>query len=217
MIIVSEAIFFDVDGTLTRDRSSWEKVHYYFEVTEEMKINTKLFFEGEIDYTEWAQRDVALWKGKPIKELENALLPPKLIKGVKEGIADLKDAGFEIVLVSGGIDILVNDVASSVGADLAYSNKIGHRDGLIDGSVEIYVDISKSANLLEIATERDYDLDKCIAVGDNINDIEMFELVGHSIAFNPKIEIVKSSANKTIFSTNFNRVRDYILKLKTGE
>ena len=118
---------------------------------DKMLANTKLWKDGEITYNEWARSDVNLWLGEKIDELNKALLPPKLIKGAKEGVHLLQSNGFKVILVSGGIHILVDHVKDLVNADEAYSVIIGHNDGLIDGSLDIQVGNSKADTLNMIA------------------------------------------------------------------
>ena len=45
-----QAIFFDVDGTLTTNTVSWVLVHKEMGTEVEMKKLTQAYFKGEIDY-----------------------------------------------------------------------------------------------------------------------------------------------------------------------
>lgn len=200
-----KAAFIDVDGTLTYDTSSWVKVHSHFDVVEEMEKHTAMFYNGDITYEEWAKLDVDLWKGQSYSALKEALLPPSLVKGAKEGISLLKEKGYDVILISGGINVLVDEVADLVGADEAFSNRIGHLNGKIDGSFDIMVN-SKSEIVNKLAQERNYDLLQSIAIGDNVNDLDMFELVGTSVACNTnKIEVIEK-ATYEINTSDFREV-----------
>lgn len=153
--------FIDVDGTLTDDKSAWEKVHLRFDLEDEMNRNVKRFFAGEIDYNSWAAEDVGMWKGRSYHDYKDALKDPILQNGAIEGVHLLKEAGFEIILVSGGLDEMVRHVASSVKADKFYSNSVGHTNGVLDGSVTIKVGNSKSSLIKEIVSENNFDLNYC--------------------------------------------------------
>lgn len=198
-----KAVFIDVDGTLTDDVSGWERVHLRFDLEAEMNRNIDRFFSGEIDYDTWALEDVGMWKGKSYHEYQDALKNPKLQHGAVEGVKLLKNAGFDIILISGGLDEMVRHVASSVKADEFYSNTIGHTNGIIDGSVQIKVGNSKSEVVKQIALEKKYDLNYCGAIGDNFNDIDMFKLVAYSVAINTDKEEVIEAANEVVYSKNF--------------
>lgn len=200
---VKRAVFIDVDGTLTDDISGWEKIHLRFDLKDEMNKNVERFFAGEIDYDQWALDDVAMWKGKSYLEFQEALKNPKLRKGAIEGVSKLKNAGFDVILVSGGLDEMVKHVALSVNADRFYSNEIGHTNGILDGSLTIKVGNSKSDVIKKIAKENEYNLDVCGAIGDNVNDIGMFGQVGYAVAINTENEEVIKAANEVVYTQNF--------------
>jgi HAD superfamily PSPase-like hydrolase len=205
---VQKVIFIDVDGTLTTSLSAWELAHHHFAkvdptIIDKMNANTKLYYQGDITYNEWARLDVELWINSEYHELEQALLPPKLIPGAKEGISLLKDHGFMVVLVSGGIDILVDAVKKEVNADLSYSNRIGHKNGIIDGSLIIEVGDSKADTLEVFSQTYNYDVSDAYAIGDNTNDIDMFKRVKYSLAINTRIPEVIKIASHHIMTENF--------------
>jgi len=209
---MTKVAFLDVDGTLTHGKSSWEKVHHHFGVQRDMKEHSKRYFAGELTYEEWAKLDVSLWKGHSIQDLDIALNPPDLIEGAAQGVKKIKDAGFYVVLLSGGIDVMVNEVARIVGADEAHANVIGHTNGILDGTVGVTVGI-KSRVINQLQATRGYDLSQSVAVGDNFNDIDMFKLVGKSVAVNPKSEELTEVADSVIRTDNFVEVADHLLHL----
>ena len=205
---MKNVVFIDVDGTLTKSLSAWELAHHHFAkvdptIIDKMNANTKLYYQGKITYNEWAKLDVGLWIDSEYDELTKALLPPILIAGAKEGVKLLKDNGFTVVLVSGGIDILVDAVKTEVNADLAYSNRIGHDNGIIDGSLLIEVGDSKADTLDVFSHSYNYDVSQAYAIGDNTNDIDMFNEVKFSIAINTEIPEVINSASRHIITDNF--------------
>ncbi|MHA2253585.1 MAG: HAD family hydrolase [Candidatus Kariarchaeaceae archaeon] len=208
-----KAVFLDVDGTLTNGLSAWERVHHHFGVVDQMNEHTDLFYSGKISYDEWANIDVGLWKGRSYSELQQALEEVDLLNGAKEGIQMLKNAGFDTVLVSGGIDVFAQNVADLVGADHVVSNTIGHNNGIIDGTVQIKVSFSKANVIEDIMIEQGYDLNKSGAIGDNTNDIAMFKKVKYSIALNSKHPSVDEVADISLRTDNFQVVAQKFLSL----
>lgn len=206
------AVFVDVDGTLTDDISAWEKVHHIFELKDEMNHHQELYYSGKISYAEWARLDVSLWKGKSYRLLQKSLKDPVLRKGAKEGVGMLKNAGFDVILISGGIDEMVKDVANTVGADLFLANSIGHDNGIINGEVNIIVGNSKDGLVTKVAKDRNYNLKTCGAIGDNVNDIEMFKTVGYSVAINTDKRVVIEAANEFVPTHDFSHAAESILK-----
>ncbi|MDH5404296.1 MAG: HAD family phosphatase [Candidatus Heimdallarchaeota archaeon] len=211
---MKKAVFIDVDGTITDDLPSWEKIHQYFDTIDGMKLNSDKFWSGEFDYHTWAIKDIALWIGKPFNQIRSALLPPKLLDGAREGIQTLKTKGYDVFLISGGIDIFVKEVEKLVGADGSFGNSIGHdNNGIIDGTYTEFVN-TKTEIINELVQQHNYDLTQCGAIGDNVNDIEMFNSVGFALAVNTNKEKVISAAQDTFKSKSFLEIVRHFLEKK---
>ncbi len=195
--------FIDVDGTLTKGVNAWEKIHRYFGVYEQSKVYHDMARRKEISYEEWAALDVAMWKGKKYSEIFEAIFPAPLIEDAKLGVEILKKEFDIVYLVSGGIDVLVDDVRRRVGADYAVANSILHEENILNGEVDIKVGGSKYAVISQIAQEFGSQLENCGAIGDDFNDVDMFENVGKSIAFNSKSDELERVADSVVRSSSF--------------
>jgi len=55
-------------------------------------------------------------------------------------------------------------------------------------------------------------LEEICFVGDNLNDVPVFEVVGLPIAFNPKHKSVEEAAKYTIY--DFNELKPFLLQSK---
>ena len=207
---MKKAAFIDVDGTVTFGEASWEKIHNYFGLQDEMQDHSSRYFSGEITYQEWAELDLALWKDRKIEDIHKALNPPNLIEEVKEGIDKLKDAGYLTFLISGGISIMVDEVKRLIDADFAYSNIIGEHDGLVNGTIEMVVG-EKSKLIKRLSKEYEIDLENSIAIGNDYNDINMFEIVGKGYAINPAHQGLIEKSELVFYSDNFKDVISDIL------
>lgn len=198
-----DACFVDVDGTLTVDKSAWEKAHMYFDVSEQSKCYYEMAMRKEISYEQWSRLDATLWAGKSYDELKKAIFPVKIVKDAREGINYLKQYFKQVILVSGGIDLLVDYVKEQVGADLAVSNTIGHTNGIIDGNVVVRVGDSKEDTLKQLAIEYNIDLQRSAAIGNDWNDTPMFKSVLHAVAFNSRTRDLTKVACKSVDSKSF--------------
>ena len=203
----NRAVFFDVDGTITEDTIPWKQIHDY------LKIDNLLDFShinSVEEFYNWAKVEVNLWKGKPYSDLLKALVDPPIREGAIEGIPKIRSAGYDIILLSGGIDELVKQVANQVKADYYLSNTIHHEQGIITGDFDFNIG-SKSVAIMNFAKNNQYDLDSCIAVGDGVHDIQMFKKVGFSIAINQAKPIVGENAHEVVLDNDFNKVVSIIL------
>ena len=96
-----DLVCFDMDGTLTKLRSSWCWVHSCFEVDNEPAYQA--FCNGEIDEPEFMRRDIALWTNKnpdvTIRDIAVLFRDMPLIDGIQETIACLKANGIRTVII----------------------------------------------------------------------------------------------------------------------
>jgi len=125
----------------------------------------------------------------------------KLKPEVKEVISYLKEKGYKIYLVSGAIDIYVEEIAKKLKVDGFYaSSSLGFDEkGILN---RIYYQVNqgevKVRQLEEIAKSLNILLEEIVFVGDSDNDIKAFEATEHGIAVNSQCSELKKSAWKEV-------------------
>jgi phosphoserine phosphatase len=195
---------FDLDGTLTQERSIWEYIHKqlgkWFGFAEEYQ---KLFLAGRISYEVFCERDAQVWKGMKVEELLEIIKTVPFHPGVDELIGHLKHKGLKLVMVSSGLSLLSNRVHQRYGFDYSVSNDLLHENGILTGKVKIQVYFNKKAEWVEkILKQFDVKSEEIIAIGDSIGDIDMFQMVGFSIAFNSSCGDLEKIATVCVQSEN---------------
>ncbi len=183
-------VFFDCDGVLTRDDSSWRVLHEYFGSRDNTYF-AQLYKRGIISYLDWMKIDVALMihsYGKPIrrKEVVKALSSIEVRPEASLVVKELKRRGFYVGVISSGVDLLVKRVCREVGSDICLYNELMFvNDELVPGGkpwvplhLKPYI-IEKTASSLGVG------LRDVVYVGDSSWDIQVFEKVGLSIAVEP--------------------------------
>jgi len=210
-----DLVCFDMDGTLTRLRSSWCWIHKSLGVDNEPSYQA--YINGEIDEMEFMRRDIALWKNvNPdirIKDLIHIFQDMPLIGGIQETVACLRDAGVACVIVSGGIDLAAKMIAEEFGFDDFAADEIcSYPDGSLTGEGKLTVDLrDKGINVREFITKYGTTSERTVSVGNSFTDISMFENSGMSIAFNPTDEYTINAATHTVNSENIADILDLIL------
>lgn len=180
-----KVIVFDMDGTLIKEKSSWEKLHRHFGTLHEAEGALRDYVEGRISYEEFMRRDIACWpKPLHISEVERLLLDYELADGAVEVVRELKAMGMRVAIVSAGIDILANDVASKVGADAVLANGLAiDSNGYLTGEGIKRVDPLCKDKALEEAVEKlGAEPAETVAVGDTRFDASMLRRAGLGIA-----------------------------------
>ena len=178
-------IAFDLEGTLVKSKSSWVELHKKFGTWDKGKEYAERFFAGEFDYATWAKLDASLWKGRTREEVMEWANAVEYFEGVEELFQFLRQKGFKIAIISGGLKCLAERVGRELKADFVYANElVFDEEGKITGEVLPWVDFrNKGDILLELKEKLKPKL--TIAVGDGHNDIAMFKAADVSIAINP--------------------------------
>jgi len=123
--------------------------------------------------------------------------------GVDELISYLKQKGLKLSMVSSGLSILSNWVHKRYGFDYSVSNDLLHENGVLTGKVKIQVYYNKKAEWVEkILKQFGVKPEEAIAIGDSKGDMDMFQMVGFSIAFNSSCSDLDQIANIRIQSKN---------------
>jgi len=205
-------VIFDLDGTLTQERSIWEYIHKqlgkWYGFAEEYQ---NLFLAGKISYEEFCERDAQVWKGVRVEELLEIVKAVPFHPGVNELINFLKQKGLNLSMVSSGLSLLTNWVHQRYGFDYSVSNNLLHENGVLTGKVKIQVYFDKKAEWVrKILKQFGVKPEQVIAIGDSRGDIDMFQMVGLSIAFNSSCKDLDKIASACIQSQN---LADIIPKL----
>jgi len=205
-------VIFDLDGTLTKERSIWEYIHIrlgkWYGFAEEYQ---KQFLAGKISYEEFCERDAQVWKGMKVEELLEIIKTVSFHSGVDELINYLKQKGLKLSMVSSGLSLLSNWVHQKYGFDYSVSNDLLHKNGTLTGKVKIQVYYDKKAEWVKRILNRfGVKPEEAIGIGDSRGDIDMFQMVGFSIAFNSSCRDLDQIANVCVQSQN---LADIILKI----
>jgi phosphoserine phosphatase len=197
-------VIFDLDGTLTRERSIWEYIHKkldkWYGFAEKYQ---KKFLADEISYERFCELDAEVWKGMKVEELLEIVKTVPFHPGVDELISYLKQKGLKLSMVSSGLSLLSDWVHQRHGFDYSISNDLIHQKGILTGKVRIQVYYDKKAKWVEkILKEFEVKPEEAIAIGDSMGDIDMFQMVGFSIAFNSSCQELEQIATLCIPSRN---------------
>jgi phosphoserine phosphatase len=114
-------------------------------------------------------------------------------------------------MISSGLSLLSNWVHQKYGFDYSVSNDLLHENGVLTGKVRIQVYYDKKAEWVKRILEQfNVRAEEVMAIGDSIGDIDMFQMVGFSVAFNSSCSDLDKIANVCIRSQN---LADIIPKL----
>lgn len=195
---------FDLDGTLTTERSAWEYIHRRLGVWEgHAEQFQQAYLHGEITYDEFCHLDAAVWKGMRVSEIQEILREIPLQPGAGELIAYLREKGISLGIISSGLSFLSERIKEEFGFDYAVANDLQTQDGVLTGDIRINVHYDQKAEWVENAQQAfQVQREETLAVGDSAGDIPMFQACGFSIAFNCHSPQLQSIAAACIPSKN---------------
>jgi len=186
---------FDVEGVLLDAEFLpilAEKINKQDEIWE----ITKKGIQGVINWEDGLRTRVNTLKGisyETCKEVADSL--PIMI-GAKEACRTLKAAGWNLLAVSGGFNIMTDRLKEELNLDHVFSNELIFKDGKLD-DVMIHVDSDKSKSALIKVKEWDEKKEDIVVIVDGANDIKLFDICGLGVAFRAQ-DVVKDLATVTL-------------------
>ena len=203
---------FDLDGTLTKERSLWEFIHKSIGKWYDLAINYQdQFLNKEISYEEFCRLDAQVWKGMSVGRLKSIVGSVPFYEGIGSLTSYLKSYDIKLSLISSGLSVLSDIVKERYGFDYAVANELIYNNGTLAGEVKINVYFDEKAKWVkEIMSKYKVRGDEVIAIGDSMGDREMFEISGFSVAFNPSCEELGQITDVVV---NGNDMSDIVEKL----
>jgi len=134
------------------------------------------------------------------------------MKGLDEMAQAIKERGCALVIISGGLDLLVDDIGKRIGAFRAYSNGLeADPTGKLTGEGILRVEPKdKRGPLREAMRALGVTKKEVAAVGDTAGDATMFSCCGLGIAFNPQDDTVRNKAKAVVTEKDLEKIPDLL-------
>jgi len=165
---------------------------------------TKKGIRGSINWEEGLRNRVELLQGisyDTCKEVAD-LMP--IMTGAKKACLALKNAGWKIMAVSGGFDIMTDRLAKELNLDYVFSNELIFNNGKLD-SVKINVDSDKAKSAKIKIEEWNQKKDEIVVIVDGANDLKLFDICGLGIAYRAQ-DLVKELATVSLEEKNLAKI-----------
>lgn len=198
-------VCFDMDDTLVQ-QNSWYTLNIGLGVT---TLQDREMYEaygaGTLNYTDWLKKLFSIYQmnGANQESIEKILSEYVLADGARELVSYLKDKGYELAIISGSIDTLVDAVANELQIGLRKGNTHFSYDdsgNLCDIQSEGEEVHAKLRHLSAFCNQLGIKLTQCVCIGDGANDIELFKATGKGVTFTSAPEKVQKEAWKIVKS-----------------
>ncbi|MEM8972263.1 MAG: HAD hydrolase family protein [Pseudomonadota bacterium] len=215
-------VAFDVHGPLIRGllrNHSWLAIWGYLGDDTMWRELLSTHRSGKISYTEWCRTAVHIFGERGVSQdvIRSLCLNASLVENFETGISKLRQEGFIIGMISGGVDMYLKEHVPDYDRyfDFCYVNKF-----LFDGSgklSDVQVDgrdyAEKSTALMHECSTRGIKMSETVYVGDQLNDDGALSSAGHSIVCTSDDSTLLLRHDKVIAENDLEAIADYIISL----
>jgi len=203
---------FDLDDTLTAGTTVWERAHREMGTWESHgDPYWEDFKKGKFGYNAFIRKDVACWKGLPLKKLMRAIRKMRYVPKLKETFRALRRRGVRTALVSSSIEAFANYVSRKFGIDHIHANELEVRRGRLTGRIKLKVPgMAKGRLVRKLKRRLKLKKSEVLAVGDSEYDLPMFRESGVSVTFDDADKIVRMRADHVIKKSNIYGLLGFI-------
>ncbi|MDP2717339.1 MAG: phosphoserine phosphatase SerB [Candidatus Micrarchaeota archaeon] len=170
---------------------------------------TRETMEGKHRFADTIHLKTAALAGLSFRDLEEIAAGVTFREGFVDLVAQLKQNGAKIAVVSGSFTNILGQLDGLKGFDDVYANQLVVQGGTLTGQCIAQVSDNKGEIVAHLQKKYGIAPKDTLAVGDGATDIAMFKRAGVSIAFNAK-PIVKQNASHAIDSESLVPVLDIV-------
>jgi HAD superfamily phosphoserine phosphatase-like hydrolase len=116
-----------------------------------------------------------------------------MMRNIREAVDKLLGLGLSVILCTDNPDFLCQYLVEQFGFRGFVSSKVAVKNGLITDDIEPLPD--KRLGIRKYCAWMSIPLSKTVHVGDGLNDVPVFRVVGYSIALNTSLEKVRKAAS----------------------
>lgn len=208
-------ICFDVDGVFVKPVNFWMELHKVYDTYEEgAKITKKYLNDSESDYEILIEKVVnGLWKGKSQKLHDELGSSMEYLSGINELFDYVYKKGFKTAIISGSGLPLIERLQKDFDIDWVCANELVFKDGKATGKFIAPIanfPENKTSVLLSLCEVFGVEPEEIIYISDGYMDVDIFKVVGLSIAFNSTNEELKKLATHVVDSDDLNDVIPFL-------
>ena len=196
---------FDMDGTLLQGRF----VVFLAQRTNKVVELGELLDRHDLPADERTRRIAALFAGIPKETFEEVARCIPLTPGAVEVVVGLRKKGYRVGVVSDSFYTATEIVRRRVFADFSLAHLLKFRRGVASGDITLCPAMSHSSGcqkhnlckqnvLLHLCEQLGLEAGQVLAVGDGEPDACMLATAGISVAFEPKTDAVRLSAQHVL-------------------
>lgn len=188
-------ISFDLDKTLFRQAALTE-ASKPLGISKKWDALDEMYQKKRITLGQCLLQQFRLLSGMRLVDVLHEVSKLQTLDNIREAVEKLQGHGLQVIVLTDNPDFLCQYLVERFGFNGYVSSKVAVKDGIITDNIEPLPD--KRVGIRKYCAWLSVPLRKCLHVGDGLNDVLVFRVVGSSIALNTKLEKVRKSASVTL-------------------
>ncbi|MDE3270280.1 MAG: HAD family phosphatase [Pseudomonadota bacterium] len=204
-----KALFFDLDGTILRSESLVE-IARTVNMDAEIEAMTTAAMHGQAEFSTNFKQRLQLLRDVRAQHMQNLALP--FYEGIEETLAQSKQHGMDIFLISSAIYPIVKRVGEMLGFDDYQGNRIKYLNGklMLDEKSAIIDSEGKRRWVEEKCANLRISQKQVAVIGDGANDMRMMDFAQLAVGFQPK-RVLLNCVNALNFSGDHRFIMPLIM------
>jgi len=188
-------VSFDVDKTLFRQPALTQAARG-LGIGKKWDAIDQMYHRQRITLRQGLLQQFQLLVGMKLSDVLAEVSKVPMIRNIREAVDKLLGLGLSVILCTDNPDFLCQYLVEQFGFRGFVSSKVAVKNGVIIDDIEPLPD--KRLGIRKYCAWMSIPLSKTVHVGDGLNDVPVFRVVGYSIALNTNLEKVRKAASHQI-------------------
>jgi HAD superfamily phosphoserine phosphatase-like hydrolase len=168
----------------------------------------KMYEKGRITLGQGLLSQYKLLVGMKVENILAEVSKVETMRNIGETVQKLLGLGLQVIVTTDNPDFLCQYMVERYGFNGYVASKVPVKDGVVTDGIEPLPD--KRLGIRKYCAWMSIPLSKVFHVGDGLNDVPVFRVVGHSIALNTELDKVKKTASYVMKTDNLLDVYHHI-------
>ncbi len=200
-------VSFDVDKTLFRQPALTQAARG-LGIGKKWDTIDEMYHKKRITLRQALLQQFQLLVGMKLVDVLAQVSKVPMMRNIRETVEKLLGLGLSVILCTDNPDFLCQYLVEQFGFRGFVSSKVAVKNGVITDDIEPLPD--KRLGIRKYCAWMSIPLSKTIHVGDGLNDVPVFRVVGYSIALNTNLEKVRRAASHQMETDNLLDVYKHI-------
>lgn len=185
-------VSFDVDKTLFREPALFRTARG-LGISKKWDSIDELYDKKRITLRQGLVQQFQLLAGMKLADVLAEVSKVPMMRNIRETVEKFLGLGLQVILCTDNPDFLCQYLVEQFGFRGFVSSKVAVKNGVITDDIEPLPD--KRLGMRKYCAWMSIPLSKTVHVGDGLNDVPVFRVVGYSIALNTNLDKVKRAAS----------------------